>query len=78
MKIHVLEHEASEMFFSMLNFGDVFRYPRDDKAYVCMKVQIAQGPKAVGYVRFDNNVVYVPATDFKVLVPKNCKMEVEW
>ena len=29
MKIHIREHEAPEMFFSMLNFGDVFRYPRD-------------------------------------------------
>lgn len=45
MKIHIREHEAPEMFFSMLNFGDVFRYPRDDKDCVCMKVQIAQGPK---------------------------------
>lgn len=27
MKIHIREHEAPEMFFSMLNFGDVFRYP---------------------------------------------------
>lgn len=78
MKIHIREHEAQEMFFSMLNFGDVFRYFRDDKDYVCMKIQIAQGPKMVGYVRFDTNTVYVPATDFKVIVPKDCEMGVEW
>lgn len=78
MKIHVLERKASELFFSMLNFGDVFRYPGDDNNFVCMKVQIAQGPKLVGYLRFDTNVVYVPATDFKVIVPKDCKMGVEW
>lgn len=78
MKIHIREHEAPEMFFSMLNFGDVFRYSRDDKDYVCMKVQIAQGPKVVGYVRFDTNTVYVPAADFKVIVPKDCEMGVEW
>lgn len=78
MKIHIREHEVPEMFFSMLNFGDVFRYTRDDKDYACMKVQIMQGPKMVGYVRFDTNTVYVPATDFKVIVPKDCEMGVEW
>lgn len=78
MKIHVLEHKASELFFSMLNFGDVFRYSRDDNDFVCMKVQIAQGPKMVGYLRFDTNVVYVPDTDFKVIVPKDCEMGVMW
>lgn len=78
MKINILEHKASELFFSMLNFGDVFRYSRDDNDFVCMKVQIAQGPKTVGYLRFDTNVVYVPATDFIVIVPKDVKMGVEW
>lgn len=78
MKIKVLEHTAPEMFFSMLDFGDTFRYPRDDKDYLCMKVQLTQGPKAVGYVRFDNNTVYVPCADFKVIVPKDCEMGVEW
>lgn len=78
MKIHVLEHRAPEMYFSMLNFGDVFRYTREGNDILCMKVQIAQGPKMVGYVRFDTNVVYVPDTDFKVFVPKVCKMGVEW
>lgn len=78
MKIHVLEHRASEMYFSMLNFGDVFRYTREGNDILCMKVQIAQRPEMVGYVRFDTNVVYVPVTDFKVFVPKDCEMGVKW
>ncbi len=62
----------------MLNFGDVFGFSREGNEEICMKVQIAQGPKTVGYVRLDTNVVYVPATDFKVILPKDCEMGVEW
>lgn len=81
MRIKVLQHQRQELFFSMLNFGDVYTPYNSDKDTLYMKVRVPNGenmPFLVGFIQIDTGILYYPNTDFRVKIPRDVEMGVEW